>query len=65
MAFFLDNLLWFATIPVAFALVFVIKKYWISYPDDNKIEQSVEAVIKDKTGIDVDLSPESPPTKPV
>lgn len=65
MAFLTENLLWFALIPVAFALVFVIKKYWPSYSDDNIVEEKIEEVIKNKTGLNLDLTPSSPePEKP-
>ena len=35
-----------------------LKSY--DYPDDNLVEEIVEEVIEDRTGIDVDLSPLSP-----
>lgn len=31
--------------------------------DDNPIEEAIEQVIKDKTGIDIDLTPETPEQK--
>lgn len=31
-----------------------------SYPQDNRVEEMVEAVIKETTGEDIDLSPQSP-----
>ena len=31
-----------------------------SYPQDNAIEEMLEAVIKENTGEDIDLSPQSP-----
>jgi len=33
-------------------------KYYYKAPDDNPIEQLAEEVIKDVSGIDIDLSPE-------
>jgi hypothetical protein len=33
---------------------------WKDYPQDNIIEEIAEAALKDKTGIDVDFSPETP-----
>lgn len=40
---------------------------WIFLPKDNPIEQAAEKIIKDMTGVDVDLSPEVPavPKEPV
>jgi hypothetical protein len=35
----------------------------IKYIDDNKIEEAVEETIKDYTGIDIDITPESVETK--
>jgi len=43
--------------------LFVVKKYYPAYKDDNVIEEFVEDVIKDKTSIDVDLTPFSPEDK--
>jgi len=34
-----------------------LKKIEKDYPSDNIVEEIVEEVIKDKTGIDIDLSP--------
>lgn len=36
---------------------------WLGVPDDNPIEEIVEQQIKNQTGFDVDLSPESPEGK--
>lgn len=33
---------------------------WLWLPEDNDIEEIAEEVIKNKTGIDIDLSPASP-----
>lgn len=35
----------------------------VGLKDDNPIEQAVEGLIKDETGLDVDLSPETPEKK--
>lgn len=35
-------------------------KYWVSAPDDNAVEEIAEEVIKKETGVDVDLTPNSP-----
>ena len=32
---------------------------WNNYPDDNLIEEMIEGMIKEKTGLDLDLSPHS------
>ena len=57
---FMSNLVWLIAIPLAFAIVAVVKRYWPGYKDDNKVEQVVEEVIKDNTGISLDLTPSSP-----
>lgn len=32
--------------------------WWVKeYPSDNFVEEAIEDIIKDKTGLDVDLSP--------
>lgn len=33
---------------------------WLNVPDDNPVEQAIEEVIKDTTGLDIDLTPNSP-----
>ena len=43
----------------AFCFGVLIKKYWTSYPHDNPVEEIVEEVIKHKTGMDIDLTPDS------
>lgn len=53
---------WFILIPVLMLLIFILKKY-ATYQDDNPIEEAVEEVIKDETGADVDLTPDSPEKK--
>lgn len=35
-------------------------EWWKYYPQDNVVEEVVEEVIKDKTGMDIDLTPSSP-----
>jgi hypothetical protein len=32
---------------------------FVKYPEDNKIEEAVEEAIKDETGLDIDITPES------
>lgn len=46
----------FASIVGAIKLVY--EKF--SIPDDNPIEELVEQVIKEQTGLDIDLTPDSP-----
>lgn len=41
-------------------VIFFMSTLWKSYPHDNAIEESVEQVIHDQSGVDVDLSPYSP-----
>lgn len=60
LAFISTSTFWVIAIPVGLGLVYIIKKYWTGYEDDNEAEQFVERVIKDKTGISVDLTPSSP-----
>ena len=48
---------------LAMGSLFVVKKYYPAYKDDNVIEEFVEDVIKDKASIDVDLTPFSPEDK--
>lgn len=36
-----------------------IAKYVLRIPNDNPIEQSAEAAIKDAVGLDIDLTPET------
>lgn len=43
--------------------ILLLKNYWPSYKDDNMVEEKIEDVIKDKTGIDADLTPNSPEQK--
>lgn len=50
---------------VAGFLVFTISHTWKNYPQDNAIEEIVEDVIKVETGVDVDLTPQSPENKDV
>lgn len=63
MAFLTENLLWFALIPVGFALFAVVRYYFPNVKDDGPVEQAIEKVIEEKTGISVDLSPELPKTQ--
>lgn len=50
---------WIAVAVLTFGII-IAKKYWTSYVDDNKVEESVEAVIEETTGINADLTPSSP-----
>lgn len=43
--------------------IMLVKQYWPSYKDENILEEKIEDIIKDKTGIDVDLTPNSPEQK--
>jgi hypothetical protein len=64
---------WIDTVPLKWKVVSIIAIFVLAaliyclaiwtkwYPDDNPIEQAVEEVIKDETGIDVDLSPTKTP----
>lgn len=38
-------------------------KYFAKAPDDNPVEEVAEDIIKKETGVDVDLSPNSPEKK--
>jgi hypothetical protein len=60
LAFISTSTFWVVAIPIGLILVYIIKKYWTGYEDDNAAEQFCERVIKDKTGIKVDLTPSSP-----
>lgn len=39
--------------------VAAVKILWPAYKDDNPIEEAAEKIIKDTTGVDVDLTPGS------
>lgn len=41
------------------AIVGIGSKYVLGMKDDNKIEEAMEQVIEDHTGVDLDLSPTS------
>lgn len=47
----------------AAAAVGLTATYILKKPHDNPIEEEAEQVIKDQTGVDVDLSPSSPEKK--
>jgi hypothetical protein len=51
-------LLFLFMISTIFGLVHFINEI-LNLPDDNPIEQGIEAVIKTETGIDIDLTPNS------
>jgi len=60
MAFLTENIFWFLLIPLALGLFAVIKYYFPQMKDDGPIEEAGEEVIKNKTGMDIDLTPSSP-----
>ncbi len=62
-SFFSENVIWFLMIPALIIVLGVIKKFIPNYKDDNPVEEAVEKVIEEKTGIDVDLTPSSPEQK--
>jgi len=37
-----------------------LKKIWKGYKPDNKVEEKIEEFIADKTGCDIDITPNSP-----
>ena len=59
MEFIYDYALWGILIVFLIAIVSVIKRCWSGYEADNPVEEAVEEVIKEKTGIDIDLTPGS------
>lgn len=64
---FLGNIPLWARLAIVVALlagcVVAVSLGLIKYTDDNKIEEAVEETIKDQTGIDVDITPESPESR--
>ena len=46
--------------PFLFMSTTITKWFWPEYPDDNPVEEVAEMVIKEETGLEVDLTPESP-----
>lgn len=63
LTFFGENILWILLIPALILFIASVKKFFPNvYKDDNAIEECVEGVIKEKTGIDQDLTPSSPET---
>jgi hypothetical protein len=48
------------TVVLVAGVVAVGSKYFFGMKDDNLIEEMSESVIKEATGVDVDLSPSSP-----
>jgi len=40
-----------------------VKYFWPNYPDDNPVEEFAEKIIKDKTGMEVDITPFSQESK--
>lgn len=51
--------IWGKVLIIGFALIsgFVVKHFWVSYPDDNVIEEFIEDQIETQTGINVDVTP--------
>ena len=62
-AFALDNILWFLLIPTSIGLFALLKHYFPNMKDDGPVEEAIEEVIKEKTGLDIDLTPGSPTTQ--
>jgi uncharacterized membrane protein len=52
-----------AIIAFLIAGIAIVKYFYKGYRDDNFIEEKIEKVILDKTGIDADLTPNSPESK--
>ena len=50
-------------IGISMAITAGVKHFWPKYPHDNVVEETAENIIKAKTGIDIDLTPESPEKK--
>lgn len=46
--------------PFLFLSTTITKWFWPAYPDDNPVEEIAEHIIKIETGLEVDLTPESP-----
>lgn len=58
-AFFVDKILWLLAIPALIFVIYAVKAVWPAFPDDNPVEEAVEKVIQEKTGVDADLTPSS------
>jgi len=63
--FITENLFWFVAIPLLIATVAILKHYFPIYQDDNIVEEKIEEVIEKKTGLNVDITPQSPEVKNV
>lgn len=57
------SLLWKIGIVVSAAAAGIAYTYLGKQPHDNPVEEAAEQVIKNETGVDVDLSPTSPEKK--
>ena len=57
--------MWVLAIPALFGVFYLAKLMFPVYKDDGVIEEQIEQVIKDNTGIEVDLTPSSPENKPL
>jgi hypothetical protein len=56
--------IWLVAIPSLILLIMLIKLVWPGvWKDDNAIEEKIEDIIKEKTSLDVDLTPSSPENK--
>ena len=44
-------------------ILYACSDFWESYPQDNAIEELVEDMIQQETGLDLDLSPTTPENK--
>lgn len=53
----------YALIPAALLASSIIYKKWPKVKPDNYVEELIEQVIDDQTGIDIDLTPGSPEKK--
>ena len=50
----------FALVIVLAIAIYYLSLSWEKYSHDNPIEEFIEKVVEKKTGIDIDLSPNSP-----
>lgn len=49
----------FFAIPVALIIAMLVYKNWPSLPQDNPVEEFIEEILQEKTGISIDISPDS------
>jgi hypothetical protein len=50
----------FALVITLAIAIYYLSLSWEKYPHDNPVEEFIEKVVEKKTGIDIDLSPDSP-----